>query len=200
MSTEMSTRRRAECRAHGVVGATAVEHVCVDPQSRRRVVVTEDAGDGHDVWPPNVEEWRVDREEIERMVEYAFATYDVGFLYADPWRWQDELADWAARWPDRIVEFPTNTVGRMVPAVDRFRTGLQEGRLTHDGDADLARHVLNARLRQVGRDEDGRGRFMLEKAGPGRLIDGCIGAVLAVEAAAQMPEPVVKPTPQWAFV
>ena len=61
--------------------------------------------------------------------------------------------------------------------------------------ADLTRHVLNARLRKVGRDEDGRGRYTLEKAGPGRLIDACVAAVLAVEAAAQYVEPPPKPDP-----
>ena len=53
----------------------------------------------------------------------------------------------------------------------------------------LRRHVLNARLRKAGRDEDGRGRYTLEKAGPGRLIDGCIASVLAYEAATQIVEP-----------
>ena len=95
----------------------------------------------------------------------------------------------------RFVEFPTNMNTRMAPAVDRFRTALEEGRLRHDGDPDLTRHVLNARLRKVGRDEDGRGRYTLEKAGPGRLIDACVASVLAVEAAAQImnldkPDPV----------
>jgi phage terminase large subunit-like protein len=97
---------------------------------------------------------------------------------------------WAASWPDRIGEWPTNSLKRMPKAVDRFRTGLQEGRVTHDGDEGLRRHVLNARLRKVGRDEDGRGRYTLEKAGPGRLIDGCVAAILAYEAATQIEEPV----------
>jgi hypothetical protein len=65
---------------------------------------------------------------------------------------------------------PTNSTRRMTELVDRFRTALDEGRLTHDGNADLTGHVLNARLR-VGRDEDGRGRYTLEKAGAGRFID-----------------------------
>ena len=30
--------------------------------------------------------------------------------------------------------------------------------------------------------EDGGGRYTLEKAGPGRLIDACIASVLAYEA------------------
>ena len=38
------------------------------------------------------------------------------------------------------------------------------------------------------RDEDGRGRYTLEKAGPGRLIDACVTAVLACEATAQIVE------------
>jgi phage terminase large subunit-like protein len=115
-----------------------------------------------------------------------FSTYEVGFLLADPWRWQDELQEWSERWPDRVVELPTNLNSRMAPAVDRFRTALEEGTITHDGSDDLTRHVLNARLRKVGRDEDGRGRYTLEKAGPGRLIDACVAAVLAYEAAAQV--------------
>jgi phage terminase large subunit-like protein len=115
-----------------------------------------------------------------------FDDYDVAYLYADPRKWQDELEEWAARWPDRVVELPTNSPRRMSELVDRFRTSLEEDRLTHDGDPDLTRHMLNARLRKVGRDEDGRGRYMLEKAGPGRLIDAAVAGVLACEAASQM--------------
>jgi hypothetical protein len=136
--------------------------------------------------PAKAKEWRVDRSRIHRALESMFDEYDVGLLFADPWKWQDELEHWATRWPDRIVELPTNSPRRMSELVDRFRTSLEEGRLTHEGDSDLTRHVLNARLRKIGRDEDGRGRYMLEKAGAGRLIDGCVASVLAVEAASQM--------------
>jgi hypothetical protein len=97
--------------------------------------------------------------------------------------WQDELVAWDGRWPNRIVEVPTNSVRRMPEVVDRFRSALEEGSITHSGDPDLRRHVLNARLRKVGRDEDGRGRHSLEKAGPGRLIDACVAATLAYEGA-----------------
>ena len=88
----------------------------------------------------------------------------------------------------------------MPDLVDRFRTALEEERLSHDGDEDLARHVLNARLRKVGRDEDGRGRYTLEKAGPGRLIDACVAAVLACEAHTQMGEPAKEIEPFFAWV
>ena len=38
----------------------------------------------------------------------------------------------------------------------------------------------------AGSDGDGRGPYLLEKAGPGRLIDACVASVLAFEAAAQI--------------
>src|SRR5439155_20527179 len=102
-----------------------------------------------------------------------------------------ELDGSAEKWPDKIVSWPTNHARKMAPAVDRFRTAVNEGHLSHDGDPDLARHVLNARLRPAGRDGDDRGLYVLEKAGPGRLIDACVAAVLAFEASAQI-EPLVE--------
>jgi phage terminase large subunit-like protein len=134
------------------------------------------------------DDWRIDRRLIHRAVEFMFATYDVAFLYADPWQWQSELDGWNEKWPDRVVAWPTNSGKRMAPAVDRFRSAINEGHLTHDGDPGLTRHVLNARLRSAGRDDDGRGLYVLEKAGPGRLIDACVAALLALEAAAQISE------------
>jgi hypothetical protein len=50
--------------------------------------------------------------------------------------------------------------------------------------------VLNARLRKIGRDESGLGRYAVAKAGPGRLIDACAASLLALEAIAASPAPV----------
>jgi hypothetical protein len=83
----------------------------------------------------------------------------------------------------------------MALAVDRFRSAIVEGHLTHVGDPDLTRHVLNAQLAAAGRDSDGRGLYILEKPGAGRYIDACIAAVLAFEAHAQIPPPQPKRTP-----
>ena len=44
--------------------------------------------------------WLIDRPVIHRAVEDAFDRFEVGFLYADPWHWRDELDEWGARWPD----------------------------------------------------------------------------------------------------
>jgi len=131
-------------------------------------------------------DWRIPREQIHRALEHMFAKYQVEFLFADPWKWQSELEHWSERWPNWIVEAPTNSTQLMAAYVDRFRVALQEGQISHDGDEELRRHVVNARLRKVGRDEDGRGRYTLEKAGPRRLIDACVASVLAYAALAQV--------------
>jgi Terminase large subunit, endonuclease domain len=120
--------------------------------------------------PPNADDdWRIDRTPIHRAVEFMFTTYNVAALYADPWQWQSELDAWTEQWPDRVIAWPTNSNRRMAPAVDRFRSAISEGHLTHDGDPRLTRHVLNARLRHAGRDDDGRGLYVLEKAGAAPL-------------------------------
>ena len=136
------------------------------------------------------DDWRVDRARIHRAVERMFTDFKVSLLYGDPWGWRSELAGWAERWPDRVLEVPMNSPARAAELVDRFRVAVAEGSVHHDGDPDLRRHVLNARLRKVGRDEAGLGRYAVAKAGPGRLIDACAASLLALEAQAQAPAPV----------
>jgi phage terminase large subunit-like protein len=99
-------------------------------------------------------EWRVDRSRIHRALEEMMEGYDVAAVYCDPWKWQDELVEWDG-WPSKIVELQTNSNRRMPEVVDRFRSALEEGSVTHSGDPDLRRHVLNARLRKVGATRTG---------------------------------------------
>jgi phage terminase large subunit-like protein len=146
------------------------------------------------------EDWRIPRRQIHQALERTMEEYDVQWLYADPWGWASELDEWEQRWPEKIVSFPTNSARRMAPAVDRFRSAIAEGHLLHAGDPDLTRHVVNARLVGAGRDQDGRGMYLLEKAGPGRLIDACIASVLAFEGRAQMGEPAKELEPFFAFM
>jgi len=135
------------------------------------------------------DDWRVDRRRIHKAVERMFETFTVSMLYADPWGWRSELEAWAEKWPGRVLEVPMNSPTRAAELVDRFRTAVAEDAVHHDGDPDLRRHMLNARLRKIGRDETGLGRYRLEKAGPGRLVDAAAAALLAVEAMAQAPAP-----------
>ncbi len=140
--------------------------------------------------PADVEGWHVDRARIGRALERAFSDYQVSALYADPWGWRTELGEWDRLWPGRVLEVPMNSPTRAAELVDRFRSAVADGSVHHNGDPDLRRHMLNARLRKIGRDESGLGRYAIAKAGPGRLIDAAAAALLALEAQALAPPPI----------
>jgi hypothetical protein len=120
-----------------------------------------------------------------------FTFWRVGQELCDPAKWGTEIEDWAEEYGDeRIVIFDTNQAHRMWRACDRFSTAITEGTLTHDGSVVLTEHVLAMHKRKVrvrDDDDDGRTKFVFVKGPSGLKIDGGIGAVLALEAAATMP-------------
>lgn len=91
-------------------------------------------------------DWRVPSAEVDQVIRDLFDAYDVAYLFADPYRWQDYLDAWAASYGDRIVEFPTNVEQRMDRAIERFTTAFGNGEITHDGNETLSQHVKNAVL------------------------------------------------------
>lgn len=146
--------------------------------------------------------WTVPRGQVHEVLEDIFARFEVVRMLADPFRWFDEVETWARTWGERrVLSFPTNSVRRFGPSVDRFMTAIAEGRLSHDGDADLARHLANARLvKGGGRASDGGHQlYTIEKAGPGRLIDAAVAAILAYSAiaGAEPAEPEIEPMAAW---
>lgn len=140
---------------------------------------------------PDETAWHVLRYEVNAMVAFAFATFDVGRMLCDPPHWRDEIEVWRGLYGARVLDFPTNQPVRMVPAVDRWRTGIAEGRRTHDGDPVVSEHVKAAHLKPVhlADAEDGRTGYLIVKGGDGRKIDGAIADLLADEAAATMGAP-----------
>jgi hypothetical protein len=137
-------------------------------------------------------DWRVPGAEVDQVMQAAYDAYDVWYLYADPYLWQDYLDRWAARWPKRIVELPTNSETRIDAAISRFLVAFRAGQLTHDGSEVLGRHVKNAALargnRKKPRDDDpdpsGESTYYLRLVKRRRTerIDAAVAAVLAYEA------------------
>lgn len=137
--------------------------------------------------PSDPPDWTVPRGLVSDVVADIFARFDVARMLCDPYHWQTEIESWAREYGEaRVLSFPTNSIRRFGPAIDRFRVAVAEAQLQHDGDRDLARHLANARLvRGPGRAaDDGHQLHTLEKAGPGQLIDAAVAAILAVEAIA----------------
>lgn len=139
------------------------------------------------IWvPANCPKGIIPRPEVHRAVVAAFAAYDVRFLFADPFKWQEYLNVWAGLFGDRVVEFPTNEERRMDEAVRLFLEAYRHGELGHDGDDEFTQHVLNAAVvkgkRKPNReDENGIPEYYLRlgKKRQEQLIDAAVAAVLA---------------------
>ncbi len=136
----------------------------------------------------------VPRLEVDKQVRNLFEVYNVYYLFADPFYWQDYLDAWAGEFPKKVVEFPTNQEIRMDKAIRRFLTAYRAGELTHDGNKESTEHAFNAVLtkgkRKAARDqEDPDGApehyLKLEKKREGVHIDDFVAGILAYEARGQ---------------
>lgn len=133
---------------------------------------------------------KIPRELVHDSVAAAFEAYDVAYLFADPYLWQDALDTWQGKWEGRVVDFPTNVETRMDAALERFLTGLRDGELTHEGDEELTEHAKATALAKGKRKparEDAVGQlseFYLKpvKKREGMRIDLFVAAVLAYAA------------------
>jgi len=136
--------------------------------------------------------WQVPADEVDAVIHRLFDEYDVWRAYMDPFYWESWLATWAGEFdadrPDserRIVEWRTNRRQAMSSALRAFDTAIKAGTLSHDGDADLRRHVANARRQDLTeRDEQGKPLWLIRKERPDspHKIDLAMAAVLSWEA------------------
>lgn len=140
---------------------------------------------------PGKKGWRVPRHEVEDKVEETFGLYDVQAMFCDPPYWQREIIDWDRRWPGKVVEFPTFSRARMAPACTTFYTAVLEGKLSHDGDERLRRHIANTVVKSSPQGD----HITKQSEGSPAKIDLAIAAVIAV-AHARLAVPV-RTAPVW---
>ena len=139
------------------------------------------------------ESWTVPALEVDAKVRWAFATFQVGRMLADPWGWRTEIETWAMAFPGadgkpRVLGFDVNQETRFAPVIDRWRTAIRNGEAPHDGDPACRDHALAARLKKTRVNAaDDAARYVIEKPGDGRKIDGAVADALALEAAMTMP-------------
>ena len=126
--------------------------------------------------PIDAQSWVVPSAEVEAAIFEAAGTYNVVEFACDPYYWREQLARWGdAGLP--IVEWPSNSLNRIVPACREFYKAVVEQTLSHDGDARLARHLTNATVK-----EDQYGTRIVKKA-QGQKIDLAIAAIIAFDRA-----------------
>lgn len=130
----------------------------------------------------NPDEWggRIPRGEVDAAVAEIFDRHSVSRMYVDPRHWETQADKWASdHGADVVMEFPTNQIGRMFPALTRYLEDVAEGTTTHDGDPTAEQHMLAAR--KIAKPGD---RYLLGKPSEHQKIDIEMADVIAHEAAA----------------
>ncbi len=128
--------------------------------------------------PNDSEEWRVDSLEVENAIIQACNKYNVKEIACDPFRWQRSmqvLQD--AGLP--VVEWPSTSAARMIPACAKFYDAVVGEKLTQDGSALLTRHISNAvvKIDRLGP------RIVKEHRGSPRKIDAAVASIIAFDRA-----------------
>lgn len=156
--------------------------------------------------PENVEEWEVPEDEVSELVAQMMSRFEVWRLYCDPPYWTETVASWAARWPDRVVEWFTQVKSRMVPALRAYVEAIDSGIVTYSSDLwtpTLLRHMGNAARKELKTvDEFGQPHWILQKQ-DGRLedkIDAAMSAVLSWTACVDARREGAKPRPKHSYV
>lgn len=111
------------------------------------------------IWerPDGVERWEVPRERVDSEVHESFRMYDVQGFYADVALWESYISDWTEQYGEglkakaaqhgAIAWDMRSSLQRVTRAHERMLQTVLDGKLWHDGDLTLRRHVLNARRR-----------------------------------------------------
>lgn len=129
--------------------------------------------------PTDNDDWRVDTVEVEQtLIDFCQVHPNVREVAFDPFRWQRSMAvlqDLGLP----IVEFPSTSPRRMIPACQKVYDSVTEATLTHDGSPLLARHIDNCVLKV---DNLGA-RIVKESRNSARRIDAAVAFVIAYDRA-----------------
>jgi phage terminase large subunit-like protein len=128
-----------------------------------------------------VADWKVPRNEVLEYVRECYRTLNIVAGGYDP-----HAISWVAEDLENeglpLFEWP-QTDQHMCPATQALYEAIIDGRLAHDGDPALARHIKAARVKTTP-----RGGQRLVKSETGRKIDGAIALVIAIGVMERRPE------------
>lgn len=135
--------------------------------------------------PSDTDDWRVDTLEVENEILKFCQQYPKTLEVAcDPFRWQRSMAVLQEKGVP-IVEYPSTSVRRMVPACQKFYEQVTEERIEHDGNPFVTRHLTNAAVKT---DQYGP-RIVKEHRHSPRRIDAAVAGIIALDRALQTREP-----------
>ncbi|MGB0877528.1 MAG: large terminase [Mycobacterium sp.] len=137
------------------------------------------------VWerPELDDEWEVPEDEVTAKVEEIFSRFDVWRMYCDPPHWTETVASWAAKHPDRVVEWFTVRKRAMADAARIYAEAVDAGIVTFPVSPFrdvLVRHMGHAGRRQLTLSDDQGELLWTLKKQDGRLEDKFDAAMAAV--------------------
>jgi len=144
--------------------------------------------------PDDSAEWRVNPLEVEDTIIQFCKNNKVKEIACDPFRWQRTMSvldDLGLP----IVEWPSTSASRMVPACAKFYDAVTGEKLSHDGNGLLTRHIANAVVKT---DRLGP-RIVKEHRGSLRKIDGAVAAIIAFDRATVSRQGEVEEVPEFYF-
>ena len=133
------------------------------------------------VWesPANESHWRTPIVEVKQAILDTCEKFMVREILADPYRFEQTLADLAEDEGLPVVEYPTNSLARMIPATKIFYDAVLDATMTHSGNPIMARHLENCVLK-----EDAKGaRITKEYRSSRKFIDAAVAGVIALQRA-----------------
>lgn len=129
-------------------------------------------------------------DEIDATMVDAFKQWDVWRVYIDPGSSAGNITPlmekWQGRWGQkRVMPWLMNRLRQTAIIVANYHDAIVTEACTHDGDATMRRHILNAVRRDTKMyDDDGHPLYILSKDrhGSPNKIDGAAGGLLSWEA------------------
>lgn len=131
--------------------------------------------------------WEVDHADVDGVLAEAMSDYEIWRTYCDPPYWVETVADWVARYPDRVQEWWTNRPRAMAYSLRSYTEAIDSQSITFGGNDvdDLVRHIGHAGRKELKiRDDEDVPLWVLQKQ-DGRLqnkFDACMASVLSWEA------------------
>jgi phage terminase large subunit-like protein len=122
--------------------------------------------------------WRVPIQDVEEEILNFCATHKVREVACDPYRWQRSMEVLQDKGIP-IVEYPSTNAKRMVTGCAKFFDYVTDGRMSHDGNPMITRHLSNA----ITKTDSLGVRIVKENRASSRRIDAAVAAVIALDRA-----------------
>jgi phage terminase large subunit-like protein len=132
--------------------------------------------------------WVIDKQQVANaVIDFFSANPNCREIVCDPAYWQDEMFQWSEVGMT-VVEYQ-NTLSRTVPATSKLYEGIMAGKIKHDNDPAVNRHMENCILKS---DSRGGARLTKDYRNPKLKIDNAIALMMAYDrATARIEEQVV---------